>query len=383
MRLPRPRRAIAVLLAMTIALAIVPGVGWADDDDKKKDKQKQDQQETTEQQTITPAGARPDLELTGGDFNTPDNRRVIKFTVKNVGTAPSSATTMLRVVTSKPEPTPHFREIPLPPKTGLLKPGESGILNPGESADVIYSLAAECNGHVVQALVNDPLDLNPANNSVEDKQVCLPAPPPDDGAIVVGPAPRVIPEHLRPGPHTPVIDASSSRTFYNDYFRAGHNCGLYDRSSLERGGYAGWLQTETYDYIFGIETRDCAYVAVAWLFVNFPYERLDGIAPEWISRAYLTFQEHESIWRDNGGTTGCITTLDFTGGYHRSGPPRKSFLVTEPVAQQVARSPEQRHFYEFRLRGAFGSTNDLQAEGSSSCLSRLDKIQLQVYYEVP
>lgn len=58
-------------------------------------------------------------------------------------------------------------------------------------------------------------------------------------------------------------------------------------------------------------------------------------------------------------------------------------MVTEPVAQQIARSPEQRHFYEFRLSGAFDNTNDLQAEGSSSCLSRLDNVRLQVSYEVP
>ncbi len=133
-RSPWQRRLLSALLAASVVAAGLPGESWAQ--------------------------ARPDLELTYGGL-LPDKLRLVKFTVKNVGTAPSSATNKVGVITSEPEPTPSFQGLDLPP------------LKPGESKDVFYTLAADCNGHVVQALVNDPLDLNTANNAVEDKQGLL------------------------------------------------------------------------------------------------------------------------------------------------------------------------------------------------------------------
>ena len=167
MRLPKRRALLAPLLVLALTLTALPGAGLADDDNdntKKNDNQESSRRTsdapasgkpTGSPQPITPSGATPDIDLTYGGFYSPENPRLIKFLVKNVGTAPSSANTKVRVVTSSPEPTPWFRELDLP------------SLKPGESTEVLYPLAADCNGHFVKALVNDATDANGNNNLVE------------------------------------------------------------------------------------------------------------------------------------------------------------------------------------------------------------------------
>jgi hypothetical protein len=399
MRLRDHGRFGVALLALAIGIAGLPSAGWADDDNDNSESNKKDDTPATNRQTIVPAGSRPDLKIEYAGFSPPNLQHTVTFKVTNVGMAPSSPIKAQIQTLSGGSPSPATPDVP------SLAPGQSHVLSYG---------IGTCNGHIVQATVNDPLDF-PSVNDRAEAQACsattAPANPilnrtndplapigaggadlyetakeAAEEAVVVGPSPiQIIPERMRSGMHeAPVINASSSSTYFDDYFRAGGNCGYYDKATFERGGYAGWLQRETYDYFLGIETRDCAYVAVAWLQVNFPYEHLelDDIPEKTITRAVLTFQEHQSVWRDQDGATGCITTLQY-GGYIRSGAPTTSFLVTDQVAQQVAMDPVRRPFGSFTLRGAFGSTNDLQAEGSSSCLSRLDNVRLQVTYEVP
>lgn len=148
----------AVLLGLLVALSGLPGIGLADDDNDKKKKQK-DKQETSEQSTAAAADARPDLEITFEGFNAPGvNDQLINFKVTNLGKGQSTAI-KARVVTLEPEPTPWQRDL------DVLS------LAPGASVEIFYPLSASCNGHLVRASVNDPLDFPSVNDRVEAR-VC-------------------------------------------------------------------------------------------------------------------------------------------------------------------------------------------------------------------
>jgi len=188
--------ALAVLLALLIALTVVPGVGWADDDDKKNSNDNRNKTEKAKPDKPA-AGAGPDLKIEYGGFNAPGiNDQLIKFKITNVGKEPSTAV-KARVVTSTPAPTPWLRELDVP------------VLAPGASTEVFYPLAASCNGHLVRALVNAPGDTNSANNFVEATVCPAPppivpqSPPPVDPTVDYGGAVNDgLPPHLRSGPHT-------------------------------------------------------------------------------------------------------------------------------------------------------------------------------------
>jgi hypothetical protein len=186
-----------VLLAVVIALAMLPGVGWADDDDKKNDSHSNDNKTEKSKPDKPSAGAGPDLKIEYVGFNAPGvNDQLVKFKITNVGKGPSTAV-KARVVTSSPEPTPWLREIDVP------------VLSPGASAEIFYPLAASCNGHLLRALVNAPGDTNSANNFVEATACpALPpivpqSPPPVDPSVDYGNSVNDgLPPHLRSGPHT-------------------------------------------------------------------------------------------------------------------------------------------------------------------------------------
>jgi hypothetical protein len=92
MRLP-DRCALGVaLLALAFAIAGFPGSSWADDDNnnkKKKDNNRDEKQEVS-QQTIVPAGARPDLKIEYAGFSPPNLQHTVTFKVTNIDLAPST-----------------------------------------------------------------------------------------------------------------------------------------------------------------------------------------------------------------------------------------------------------------------------------------------------
>ena len=203
--------ALAVLLAVVIGLAIVPGVGWADDN--KNENHNDNQNKTEKAKPDKPAaGAGPDLKIEYGGFNAPGvNDQLIKFKITNVGKERSTAV-KAHVVTSTPEPTPWFREIDVP------------VLAPGASTEIFYPLAASCNGHLVRALVNAPGDSNSANNFVEATVCPAPppivpqSPPPVDPTVDYGGAVNDgLPPHLRSGPHTLTFTPVKTAVFWRSH----------------------------------------------------------------------------------------------------------------------------------------------------------------------
>ncbi len=153
-----PARRLLASLALAgtlLPLTFAPCVGWADDDDDKKKQQKRDEQQAAQRE----ADGRPDLKIEFAGFNAPGaGNQLVTFKVSNIGTDRSSAVSA-RVVTLEPEPTPHRRDL------------DVASLPPGASAELVYPLAAPCDGHRVLATVDDPLDAQSANNRAE-AQVC-------------------------------------------------------------------------------------------------------------------------------------------------------------------------------------------------------------------
>ncbi len=203
------RHGAALLLALAVVGAGLPGIGLADDNGNDN-KDKKDRQTTVKPQgspqPLSPTGAAPDLKLEYDGLNSSMlDEKKIKFKVTNVGTGPSTGA-VVRVVTSRPEPTPEFQVFDVKP------------LTPGQSDVVLYTMAASCNGHLVRALVAAPGDTNSANDSVE-QEVCPPIPP-----IVLTEPPPVgagvdygasiydkLPPHLLPGEHWYDVEPSVFR----------------------------------------------------------------------------------------------------------------------------------------------------------------------------
>jgi len=177
MNVPQRGSFVAALLALATMLPLLPGVGLADDDnDNKRDKQQKQVQQETAQQGIVPAGGSPDLQLTGGDFNAPDNFRVIRFTVKNIGTAPSSAT---RRGSGSHLSSRADAALPRDPTSTEDRAAEAG----GER-DPAAGREHRCDLLVGRRVRRArgvragrrPRGPEPANNAISDKQVCAALP---------------------------------------------------------------------------------------------------------------------------------------------------------------------------------------------------------------
>jgi hypothetical protein len=193
------RIAAMLLVSLLIAPMALPGVARADDDENKKKDKKNNKQETQQ-----PAPERPDLAIEYSGFSPPNTDRTITFRVTNIGKGRSSpATAFLRAVSPPPENASQ-QDIP--------------ALGPGETHTLFYGLSGDgCNGHIVRAMINDPLDLNGTNDSLEIK-VCPEKPSPSQGQGPGGPfgqslgearqqgtelqLPSPEPEYLQPGNHS-------------------------------------------------------------------------------------------------------------------------------------------------------------------------------------
>jgi hypothetical protein len=154
----------AVLVILATVLALVPSVGWAADDNDNNEQRKNKDEQTDRQRA---ALGRPDLQIEYAGSSVPGaGEQLVTFRVSNIGTVRSTAVSV-RVVTLEPEPTPLQREL------------DVASLAPGVSAEVVYPVAAACNGHRVLAAIDDPLDSQPTNNRAEVR-ICPPgAPRPD------------------------------------------------------------------------------------------------------------------------------------------------------------------------------------------------------------
>ena len=392
--------ALAVLLALLIALAIGPGVGWADDDDKKNKNNKNDNQESGQKPAPAAGDDKPDLKMEYVGFYAPGvNKQLIKFRITNVGKGSSTAT-KARVVTSTPEPTPWLREIDVP------------VLAPGASTEIGYPLAADCNGHIVRALVNVPLDSNTANNFVEQTvcptgQASKPqgAPSVTDVEVVTAINGTTVkdvdtsdrqatPEHMRKGEHV-----------YYEYPSVLRRHGI---TRTNRGLLPFCFDEENPDRPFSLGFRyldnpGCDINAVYQLVVDFDLTWLHDVKAKLIFGASLAYGEDivfehfndaaaeaangtcigqvglaprnwpEIVTRQGSADTLTPTLLpvepvDGEGSYG-------SWAVTREIQQKVAGD----EFFGFVVHPPDAS---LDAESDSGCLSHLDNLRLRLHYVV-
>jgi len=195
------------LLALCAVLIATPGVGLADDDNQKKTSK--DSKSETKKEVY-----RPDLKIEFIGLYSPENTQLVKFKVTNIGRERSPATTALGE-TLRPEP----RNV-----QGMEVPA----LNPGQSKEILYPLAAPCDGHEVKATVTIADD-NQLENNTDQATACDEKPrippgsaststggivgapksdvvlaPPADGLVRSAPVDTesvLLPAHLQPGPH--------------------------------------------------------------------------------------------------------------------------------------------------------------------------------------
>jgi hypothetical protein len=193
----------AALLAL-LALTLLPGVSLADDDNKKKDSKSETKKEKH----------KPDLKIEFLGFYSPQNTQLVKFKVTNIGRERSPETVALGE-TLRPEP----RQV-----EGMKVPG----LEPGKSVEILYPLAAPCDGHEVKATVTIPDD-DDLDNNTDQATACDEKPqgppsqpstsaggvvlapktdntsaPPADGLIRTAPTNTdlaLLPPHLQSGAH--------------------------------------------------------------------------------------------------------------------------------------------------------------------------------------
>jgi hypothetical protein len=193
-----------------------------------------------------------------------------------------------------------------------------------------------------------------------------------------------LPEYMRPGSHNVVLDPTYQWSSYRDHFHESGGCGPYSFGSNHGRDAVGWLQVEQNREILGFDDRVCAYIGEAQMVLGFSYDLFDEIPVKVVTRAILSFEEYEGRWRDNDGRTHCVTTLKFGPRPYLSGPDGQVvFTVTEAVGEQVSKANQnQRIGWEFALLGAL-RLDQLEAEGSSSCMSLIRNPRLQVFYDVP
>jgi hypothetical protein len=387
----------AALLALAIGIAGFPAAGWADDDNDNSESNQKDDKSGPSRQTIVPAGARPDLKVEYAGFSPPNLQHTVTFKVTNIGLASSSAIKAQIQTLGGGPPNPASPDVP--------------SLAPGQSHVVFYGIGT-CNGHVVQATVNDPMDF-PSVNDRAEAQACPATNAPSDKVVnptndplaragaggadayevakeiaeeAAREAARIaaLPEHMRPGSHNVVLEPNYVWSAYRDHFFESGGCGPYSFGSSHGRDAVGWLQAEQNRDILGFDDRVCAYIGVAQMVVGFPFALFDEIPVKHVTRAILSFEEHEGIWRDNGGRNHCVTTVRFGPRPYLSGPDGQIiFAVTEAVGELVSKANDsQRVGWAFTLMGQF-EPNDLEAEGSSSCMSLIRDPRLQVYFDVP
>jgi len=326
-------------------------------------------------------------------FSPPNLQHTVTFKVTNIGMAPSTPIKAQIQTLSGGPPNLATPDVP------TLAPQQSHVL--------FYGIGS-CNGHVVQARVNDPLDF-PSVNDWAEAQACPATNAPGDpivnrtndplaragadGADLYEAAKQVaeeaareaaLPEYMRRGSHNVVLQPNYVWSSYRDHFFDSGGCGPYLFGSSHSRDAVGWLQAEENDDFLGIEYRVCAYIGEARMVLSFPYDLFDEIPSKRVTRAILSFEEYEGVWRDNGGKNHCVTTLKFGPRPYLSGPDGQVvFTVTEAVAEQVSKgNPQLRIGWEFDLHGAL-ALDQLEAEGSSSCMSLIRNPLLQVYYDVP
>jgi hypothetical protein len=389
--LPQRANLGVALLSLATGFAALPGAGWADDNDNSE-RDKKNEKSGAGQQTIVPAGARPDLKIEYAGFSPPNLQQTVTFKVTNVGTAPSTPIKAQIQTLSGGPPTVATPDVP------SLAPGQSHVL--------FYGIGS-CNGHVVQATVNDPLDFPSVNDRAEalacpaisapSNPVLNPTNDPfaraDDAGDLYEVAKQAaeeaarlaaLPEYMRPGSHNVVLDPTYQWSSYRDHFHESGGCGPHSFGSNHGRDAVGWLQVEQNREILGFDDRVCAYIGEAQMVLGFPYDIFDEIPVKHVTRAILSFEEYEGLWRDNDGRNHCVTTLKFGPRPYLSGPDGQvAFTVTEAVAEQVSKaSQNQRVGWEFVLLGAL-RLDQLEAEGSSSCMSLIRNPLLQVYFDVP
>jgi hypothetical protein len=397
-------------LSLLLVWLALPGIGRADDDDKKKNNNETQQTTSKNKKNSSNRSDSPDLEVTGGTlfkntFGQTSDRQVL-FRVRNIGDEDAPATTARAEITG-PGPAVE-RQVPVP----ALKAG-------GDPFYGYADLPEDCNGHSVKISVDLKIDASLSNNSVGPNKLCPEKPKAPQGQAPAGPAAgetvdearrrgldrniaglgqentvdygdaAIIPEHMRPGTHTVTFDPSVARSVRRrDH--SGIDCTVV--LGLAANSWAvGWSQHEQ---IF------CTEVVVGQTAVKFDLGMLDQVPRKLVTKAQLTFDETPFRWTDSEGNdrfvAGCvavlgIATVDWAGLNLDALIPNEDFEnvvpsakrewnVTDHVRRQVQYAEDQSLRYGYVLRGAL---EQLDGDDSTSCLSEISKVQLQVTYLVP
>jgi hypothetical protein len=158
----------------------------------------------------------------------------------------------------------------------------------------------------------------------------------------------------------------------------------------------GWYQEEKVnDGPLGIgEDRLCAYVAEAQSLVNFDHSLFElRPTPPRIIKAELSFKEGYSLKRDTDSSPRaddhCVTTVDlateisgqFAAGDSYVKMPSDGALKVDVGSAFQQQISNERPRLGFLLRGAF-SLDQLEGEGQSSCMTKLEDIRLRVTYVI-
>jgi hypothetical protein len=359
----------------------------------------------------------PDLKIEHVGFWAPNDDRGIQFRVTNVGGSRASAGKA------------HIQT--LSPLAGNVAEPPYPALDAGKSFTFKYELAAPCNGHVVRAGVSATADGEKEyDNNFFQGPVCAAKPGsepkpqgpvtrlPDEGILTVPRDDLVVapskPDVCRtmdvpncPGEWTITLEPSATERYFDDRYRENEftkSCGLpspfkeyvVEDSTDGVTPIVGWYQQEVVaEGPFGIEDRQCAYVAEAQTRVNFDHSLFElRPTPPRIIKAELSFDEGVSVKRDTDSSPRpgdrCVTTVDIAtqefsdnlaaGESYRKVPTEEPRQVDVGTAfqQQIL---NQRPRLGFLLRGAF-ALDQLEGEGQSSCISELENVRLRVTYVI-
>jgi len=346
------------------------------------------------------------LELVGLQAN---SKRVVELKVTNVSDWWAQPTTV-RVETVKPA-------------AGNVQDAiVVEELDPKQSRIITYTLAADCDGHEIMAVVlpaknyADVPESNLANNRFDaPKPVCPNLTGlPKDGEIVskvpgvdpgnisapldrgieskpigLQPGDVTLPEPLQKGPHTYSLAASD-----DDVATAWMVGGDSDCTGDTRKGLVGWAQD---DYAPGT-----LFSSSCWWFsqtiVNFDLSSLEILSQEILSRTEIVLKYNETPveWRDSDGKAvvygGCVEQLALApvrwGGRNPNGlfQSEKVLGHTPGVQEWHVTSYVRDMLTGARPRNGFvlhGGNEKPEGHDNKSCLSLLDSIQLVVTYDVP
>ena len=364
---------VSALLAGGVALAGLPGVTWAQD--------------------------RPDLKIEVDGFEPPTLEHTIRFKVTNVGKARSTAI-KARIQTVSGGP-PNVSE----PDVPRLAPNESTVL--------FYGIGS-CDGQVVQATVNDPLDFPSPNDRAE--KVCPAKPQPGGGP---NPTERVdeglddriavlkearFPERLQLGEHDLPFDPSYARRHQVDW-RSGL-CDFADADAKEGPELiVGWA----YD-----DGNGCDRNNVHQLVADFDLSWLRDLDKKLIFRAELLFDEEGLLARNNdgdgvplgpcsgqlglaprgwqdvvakrGNDGPLLTTEDVSGDRildrynEQKGRWERGWDVTDDIRSAGRKDlPADQQWHGLVLHSA---NEYVGAESDGACLSKVSNIRLRLHYIV-